>query len=659
MSISFLHEPGDLARIPFAAVLIEALNLRATGTLLVEHDGGTSKIFLRDGIPVGAQSFAGFKPLGQILMARGRIDLAMLNESLGGMAATGKRQGQVLVELGAVSQEEVDHALSEQQEAYLGRIASLERGSFRLDTQKPVPDWTRGIRIQPLRAIVRTLEKPQAEALVASALQPAAGGPLALVPGYERLAPAFGWTAAESRLVERLGGLTSLEEFFDAPGVPPERARAVLAALLLLGLVQARPGGQIVETVPGIVVDLEELAGVEEVPAEPPARPVATPPPARSVATPPPARAPPTPPPVRPAAPEPTPPRRSPPPAPSPFAPSPPPALSPFATPPPVRPVPSPTRPAPAPGRTPAPAARAATPPAGVPAAGPTPPHARRSDPEEARRRRQRLLQRAMQNMGIGPLSRPAPTPPPGAEPPPRAAPAGGQQAAPASAEERELRRGLEAVFPRARNADLFARLGLERGATREQVKQAYFQLAKQFHPDRFAQPSLADLAEKVKELFAALNESYETLYDDKRRAEWVARNAAGKPAMAAGQAEAALLDFQKGEACLRTRDLARARGFFESAIRGHGRPEYLAALAWVLAFDPKAPDRGRAKELLTRALQDPTCDRAAYTAAMVARDEGDEEAAERMFRMALRANPRHVEAEREIRLIEARRRKR
>jgi hypothetical protein len=45
--MSFLHEPGDLASTPLAAILLEALNLRATGVLAVAHGGGTSRLWIR------------------------------------------------------------------------------------------------------------------------------------------------------------------------------------------------------------------------------------------------------------------------------------------------------------------------------------------------------------------------------------------------------------------------------------------------------------------------------------------------------------------------------------------------------------------------------------------------------------------------------------
>ncbi|GEJ56848.1 DnaJ domain-containing protein [Anaeromyxobacter diazotrophicus] len=596
--MSFLDEPGDLAQVPLAAVLLEALNRRVTGVLTVEHGGGASRVYLRHGVPAGAQSFGGFRPLGQALLAAGLIDVDALGRSLAEMAATGRPQGEVLVAMGVVTREQVDQALSDQQGAYLREIAALAAGRFSFDGAAPVPAWTESIRIAPLQAIVEALQEPQAGSLVMAALQPVAAGPIALAPGYGQLQAAFGWSAAEAALVERLRSLTTLEAFFADPGVGPERARAILAAMLLLGLASGHGGREAaVETVPGLVVELADLAGMAVEPVEPPEPAAAAP-------------------------------RPEPAPAPPPFAAAPPPGLE----------------------RAPAPPAPAAQPAPPPPPPAPAAPAGRRSDPEEARRRRQRLLQRAMQNMGVGPLSGHA-------QPAREGAPAArAARPAPTAADE-ELRRALEAAAPRARSADLFERLGIGRGATREQVKTAYFQLAKQLHPDRFASPALADLAPQVKDLFAALNEAYEVLSDDRRRADYLARLAGDAGAAApAGDPARARVDFEKAEACARTRDYARARGFYEAALRADPRAEYQVAYAGVLLQDPRG-DRARARALAEAALRDPAClDRAALVAALLARDEGDDEGAERLLRRALAANPRNAEAERELRALEARR---
>src|SRR3990172_4509213 len=98
--MSFLEEPGDLAEVPLAAVLIEALNQRATGVLTVSHGGGASRLFVRDGIPVGAQSFGGFNPLGRVLLAAGVIDVDVLGQSLAERARGGGPKGEGLIERG-------------------------------------------------------------------------------------------------------------------------------------------------------------------------------------------------------------------------------------------------------------------------------------------------------------------------------------------------------------------------------------------------------------------------------------------------------------------------------------------------------------------------------------------------------------------------------
>ena len=340
--MSFLHLPGDLAQTPLAAILLEALNLRADGVLSVEHGGGTSRLWFRQGQPVGAQVFTGFRPLGHALLQAGKIDVDALSRSLAEMASTGRPQGKILVEMGVVSRQDVDEALGDQQAAYFGLIAALDSGGFTFDATQPVPAWTRGSRLSPLHTIVDALERPQANALVVSALQPVASGGARLASGYVEVEGAFRWSAAERALVGRLVNPVGLETFFaPAEGVAPERARAVLAALLLLGLVvptseRPSPTG---DTVAGLT--LAGVAAAAEIEA------ALTPTSLRAVtleAT------------VASA------------------------ASHPSA--PPAPPVPA----APA-----APAGPARPPPEVVPL--------RRSDPAEARARRQRLLQRAMQNM--------------------------------------------------------------------------------------------------------------------------------------------------------------------------------------------------------------------------------------------------------------------
>jgi curved DNA-binding protein CbpA len=240
--MSFLREPGDLSRTPLAAILLEAWNLRASGELTVHQPGGDSRLFFRDGMAVGAQTFAGFHPLGQILLGRGLIDIDTLGRSLADVAQTKRKQGDLLVEMGAVPREVVDSALEDQQAGYLSLIAGLAEGGYEFRFDAPIPAWAGRVLVAPMRAVVDALATPQGAPLCTSALE-LAEGPIALGAGYADLSMVFAWTAAEEQLLLRLGTASTAQEILATPGLPVEQARAVLAALLLLGL--AEPAGEV------------------------------------------------------------------------------------------------------------------------------------------------------------------------------------------------------------------------------------------------------------------------------------------------------------------------------------------------------------------------------------------------------------------------------
>jgi curved DNA-binding protein CbpA len=218
------------------------------------------------------------------------------------------------------------------------------------------------------------------------------------------------------------------------------------------------------------------------------------------------------------------------------------------------------------------------------------------------------------------------------------------------------LRKALQEIAPRARESSYFVRLGLPETAGRDDVKAAFLGLARRFHPDLFGGPAMADMQDLVRTFFSAVNEAYQALSDDKRRAQHLAALRSGA-ATDPQRAEAARIDFQKGEACLRTRDHARARGFLDSAVRADPRPEYQAALAMSFLADAAGRDLVRARTLVNAALAAGNGgDRVFYAAGMVAREEGKDGEAERQFRAAVAANPRHAEAVKELRNLEARR---
>ena len=202
--------------------------------------------------------------------------------------------------------------------------------------------------------------------------------------------------------------------------------------------------------------------------------------------------------------------------------------------------------------------------------------------------------------------------------------------------------------------------LGIPLGGGKDQVKSAYLNLAKIFHPDRLPR-SLPDLAPKMNAVYESIREAYETLYDDVRRASYMSQMARGGPAEPKKPAGSDPNEMMKvGEVNFKKREYRAAEAQFQKAHELDKKGNSLAAQAWAVYMDPaRKAEAPAAKQMMAKALQlDPVCDRAHYQLGVIARVEGDMERAEAHFREAVRVNPKHLEANQELRLIEMRKKK-
>lgn len=84
---------------------------------------------------------------------------------------------------------------------------------------------------------------------------------------------------------------------------------------------------------------------------------------------------------------------------------------------------------------------------------------------------------------------------------------------------------------------DHYAILGIEKNATKSEVRQAYMRLVRERHPDRFTDPAQK---EEAQEFFKRLTEAFNTLSNDKSREEYDRECEAGPRAVPAEIAAAA-----------------------------------------------------------------------------------------------------------------------
>ena len=123
----------------------------------------------------------------------------------------------------------------------------------------------------------------------------------------------------------------------------------------------------------------------------------------------------------------------------------------------------------------------------------------------------------------------PKAAPPPTPSPPP----------APGSTDDEaaERRREILEAWEGLKTRNHFEVLGLSRSAGEAEVKEAYFGLAKRFHPDVHHGDSLGDLRDELEEVFIRLGEAYEVLRDPRKRGEYEERLGRQRPKPAAAGA--------------------------------------------------------------------------------------------------------------------------
>lgn len=209
--------------------------------------------------------------------------------------------------------------------------------------------------------------------------------------------------------------------------------------------------------------------------------------------------------------------------------------------------------------------------------------------------------------------------------------------------------------------ADHFAALGVSRTATTEEVKKAYLDAVKAWHPDRVP-AGLEDLKPLFSEVFARIDSARATLTDPSLRLDYagkLAKGVIGGPAGFSGTAGEATLELRKAEALLKKNDVAGADQHARRAVKlDPNNADLLAFVVSIQALDAGL-DVDRMQKLVAEldalVKRDEKCERAYVCRAQLKKrlDMPKEAAAD--FAKAAELNPRNLDAAREVRLFQMR----
>jgi curved DNA-binding protein CbpA len=265
---------------------------------------------------------------------------------------------------------------------------------------------------------------------------------------------------------------------------------------------------------------------------------------------------------------------------------------------------------------------------------------------------------------------RPVAPPPPAAPPP---APAPDPAAAKKKMVEERRREIVEMYEGRSRNH--FEVLGITRSANEQQVKEAYFSLAKRFHPDAHHDPELDDLRDKLEAVFIRLGEAYEKLRNPKSRglyeSDLAAREprrfnpptaqapsapsapGAAPPAAEEPPAEPQMDEVRAAQAVHRAEKLIADSKFFDAiqllepaleVLAGKKRAKARLLLATAYSKNPNWT-RQAENELKKAVTDDPRSVEAHFRLAEFYRLQGMKTRASSLYRRVLELQPEHAEA--------------
>ncbi|MEN8159826.1 MAG: DUF4388 domain-containing protein [Myxococcota bacterium] len=227
---------ASTATVELATALLELAKARETGVLEVEGEGLRTRIFLRAGAAVSAEGGTLRETLGRMLLRHGALSEADYTRVIDRMtervmANEHQRMGEVLVELGLLTGEEVHAALREQACEKVTACFKAQHPSWTFSELDQLPEGLEPFALPPMESLVLEglRQHVRGEVLTAWLAPHAASRPRLRRPAADEQA-CLRLDAAELRLLERIDGSRSLT----ALGGESDAAPALLATLLMM-----------------------------------------------------------------------------------------------------------------------------------------------------------------------------------------------------------------------------------------------------------------------------------------------------------------------------------------------------------------------------------------------------------------------------------------
>ncbi len=229
---------GTLKRTPLARLLQRIYTQRLTGSLLLLRDATKKIVMFVEGYPVSVRSNVLGECLGQILLEKRLITADALAQSVQRMQKEKRQQGQILIEMGALSPYNLERALVEQLEAKLFEIFDWPDGKFLFKSGDSAPGSAIRLQRPPAALILEGIRRHYDEARQKATLARHADQYFALSADPLLRLQEITSNPTELAFIRSIDGTRRLEEILARAEIPREQARLLLVALSETGVIQ-------------------------------------------------------------------------------------------------------------------------------------------------------------------------------------------------------------------------------------------------------------------------------------------------------------------------------------------------------------------------------------------------------------------------------------
>ena len=220
---------GTLRRSPFPKIVRQLARIKSTGSLFLLNGKTKKVVFFNRGEPISVRSNVTAECLGQILAREGLITQAQCDQTLESIRRTGKKQGELLVEMGLLSEGNLRYGLEAQLRHKLYDIFSWDDGRYQYKPDVQGDDYGLRMSSQAQGLIVSALLETSEEASSKQSLEPFKDR----FPVVDAAGVKLEVTPEEEYFLNCLDGSQSIGELLSTPSdpAPPSTVLLLYAAI--------------------------------------------------------------------------------------------------------------------------------------------------------------------------------------------------------------------------------------------------------------------------------------------------------------------------------------------------------------------------------------------------------------------------------------------